>query len=76
MLTAFALDMNEGLLHLTFSETMSAGDLAVSQLLLASTPTSSEAVFTLTGSSRVANVDAPVLRVSLSVSDLNEIKRL
>ena len=75
-LTAFALDMNQGSLHLTFSETMSAVDLAVSHLSLAGTATSSGAVFTLTGSSSVVNVDAPVLLVSLSVGNLNEIKRL
>ncbi len=75
-LTAFALDMNQGTLHLTFSETMIAGDLAASQLSLAGTSTSSGAVFTLPGSSSVVNVDAPVLRVSLLVSNPNEIKRL
>ena len=77
VLVSFAINMNSGALLLTFSETMSAADLAVSQLRLANTSSSSQTTLTLSAAgSSVANVDAPVLRVNLSVTDLNEIKRL
>ena len=75
-LVSYAVDMDRGVMLLTFSETMSASDLIVSQLSLASTGLSDAAVFTLTGTSTVVNVDAPVLQVNMSVADLNEVKRL
>lgn len=77
----FVLDLNgEGLLWLTFSETVDADTFnSTSITLLNNSPGSlgpDSSSFTLSPSSSNWVWDHPIQRVSLSISDLNEIKRL
>ena len=79
-LEGFTLDLNGGgLLRLSFSETVDAASFnSTSVTLLNSSPGTLEpdTSFTLTPSSMNWVWDHPLQRVSLSSSDLNEIKRL
>jgi len=76
-LTAFNLDINQGLLTLEFSETVNAGSLNVSSIFLL--PASQEEAnqsFYLTSSSRSISLDGTQLVVNVSRQDLNAIKFL
>uniref|UniRef100_A0A1X7V1F8 Uncharacterized protein n=1 Tax=Amphimedon queenslandica TaxID=400682 RepID=A0A1X7V1F8_AMPQE len=73
-LEEYTLDLDEGLLQLTFSETVNASSLVISSLSLREDPSEAFA-YTLTTSSVVSN-DSVVLNVSFSDRDLNSIKFL
>ena len=79
-LESFVLDLNGGgLLWLSFSETVNANSFnSTSITLLHSSPriVESDTSFTLSPSSINWVWDHPIQRVSFSLSDLNEIKRL
>ena len=79
ILDRFTLDLDEGLLWLTFSETVDADTFnSTSITLLHSSPgiVAANTSFTLSSSSSNWEWDHPIQRVSLSLNDLNEIKRL
>eukprot|EP00049_Salpingoeca_infusionum_P013900 m.258945 g.258945 ORF g.258945 m.258945 type:complete len:2013 (+) comp15549_c1_seq6:290-6328(+) len=73
-LVSFALDMDQGKLSMTFSETMKASSLMKTRLTLASNPCTG-VNFTLTGGGSTVQ-DGTVLNVTLSNSDMNELKSL
>ena len=80
-LESFVLDLDgEGQLWLNFSETVDANTFnSTSIILLNNSPgriDSDASSFTLTPSSSNWDWDLPIQRISLSTSDLNEIKRL
>ena len=76
-LTAFNLDVNLGLLTLEFSETVNAGSLNVSGILLlsASQEEANQSLY-LTSGSRSISMDGTRLVVNISRQDLNNIKYL
>ena len=75
-LRAFSLDMNTGILSLTFSEAVDAGSLTASGITLHSTqmPDSSRQSYTLTVHQSVERPEPNVVFVTLSTEDLNGIK--
>ena len=77
ILVNFTLDLTSEQLILTFSETVAANTLNATQFTLQndSTDTPGES-HTLSESSRAVLIHGPVINVTLSVYDLNEIKKL
>ena len=77
VLVNFTLDLTQELLLLTFSETVDATSVNATQFTLLSSPTDPALHnYTLTSDSKVVSPHGPVINVSLSVYDLNEIKKL
>ena len=72
----FHLDMDEGTLHLTFSETVNASSFDVTQITLqdASMNMMNRARQLTTQSSLIETIDSTVLSVRLGAADLNRIK--
>ena len=75
-LVDFQLDLNVGELTLTFSETVNASSLDVTQITLLSDLQGAAQRFTLTPGSYTLSPDWPVVMVTLSAYDLNRIKEL
>ena len=79
MLTGYVFDLNQGLVTLTFSETVQASSVTVTDFALQSTEEFSvindTVVYNLTGGT-VLSTDGPVIEIVLSDFDLNEIKFL
>ena len=74
-LTAFRLDVNEGVLTMTFSETVNRSSLYIPSLFLQGSEDSSLTdIYSLTGGGSTS-YDNPIIEVTLSITDLNEIKR-
>ena len=71
VLDAFDIDMDEGILVLSFDETVNISSLLISDLLLES---GNGAMYNLNTSS-VSQPPLPVVTVQISVQDLNELKR-
>lgn len=75
LLQGFELDMNTGLLTLSYSETIDIFSLDPTRLTLQNQVYLGTTVFTLTGGS-VDRTDGTVGYVTLSTDDLNQLKRL
>ena len=75
MLTDFDLDVDDGILHLLFSETVDIRTFSQATVSLQIGRTSS-VVFTLSSSGRLVPDDAsPTIDINLDINDLNLIKR-
>ncbi|KAL5489593.1 hypothetical protein EMCRGX_G018703 [Ephydatia muelleri] len=73
--SSFSLDMNQGTLGLTFSETVRMATFNVTYITLLSSTAIPTDNYTLTGGS-FATAPQPYLTINLTLSDLNELKRL
>ena len=74
-LTAFELDMNLGIITMTFSETVNRSSLLTSMISVqGSTDHAQSDIYTLTEGTSTS-YDNPVIEIELSVTDVNEIKR-
>ena len=76
MLESFSLDMNLGILHLMFSETVQASSINVTEISLQNENIfniNTTTVYNLTGGT-VSVSDGPEITIQLSDFDLNEIK--
>ncbi|KAL5488650.1 hypothetical protein EMCRGX_G017626 [Ephydatia muelleri] len=79
MLLQFSLDMNTGVISLTFSETVSAQTFNATGFTLQSAQQrmiDSNTFFTLTTTSKDVSTDSKFQLVNLSSTDLNELKKL
>ena len=74
-LDAFELDMNTGVLTLNFSETVNSSTFDVTGVTLQSSESRALYEFTLTDGEH-STTDDPTITINLTVSDLNEIKRI
>ena len=74
-LLSFDLDMNIGRIVLTFDETVNGTTLDPTTLILQHTSLPNQPLFTLTGGNSSSEFDT-VVYLNLTISDLNEIKRL
>ena len=75
-LTGFELDMDKGEMKLTFDETVDAATFKVKQLTLqASADAPANARYELTEKSTPSKVDETIITVSLTLKDMNAIKR-
>ena len=73
MFEQFTFDLDEGHIIFTFSETVNASSLDISQVTLLSSNNTNATSYTLTGGA-VLSEDGPELTLMLSFYDLNEIK--
>jgi hypothetical protein len=74
VLTSFALNLNETFLVLSFSETVNASSLTVSQITLQNTGSNASTPITLTATSVASGSNGPVIVVTLSTADDERIK--
>lgn len=74
-LNQFTFDLDEGQIIFTFSETVNASSLNVTQFTLLSSNETNATMYTLTGGEVLSN-DGPKIILMLSFYDLNEIKHL
>ena len=72
----FRLDLNSGTLWLSFSETVDANTFDSTSVTLQNAASNPETSFTLSAGSLNSLNDQPLQRLTLSIDDLNEIKRL
>ena len=75
-LSEFGLDMNTGILALTFSETVNASSLAVSGVTLVPSQGANSSIHKIRAGVLTELHDSPTIRINLSISDVNDIKRL
>ena len=75
VLSSFHLDMNEGLLHLTFSETVRADSLQAQSISFQSMNESDAVNYTLINAT-TSSPNQPEITVRISVPDLDNIKRI
>ena len=77
MLLEFEFDLNQGLITITFSETVEAGSITVTDFTFQSdlelVPANGSVFYNLTGG-EVISSDGPIIAILLSDFDLNEIK--
>ena len=80
VLVAFDLDMNTGMIHLTFNETVNTSSLVVEQITLQSdlfeTEITTQFVFDSLSGTGSNSSDWPTITIIIGEDDLNEIKRL
>ena len=80
VLIAFDLDMNTGMIHLTFNETVNVSSLIVEQITLQSdlyeTENTTQFMFNSASGTRSNSPDWPTITINIGTDDLNEIKRL
>ena len=80
VLIAFDLDMNTGMIHLTFNETVNVSSLIVEQITLQSdlfeTENTTQFVFNSASGTRSNSPDWPTITINIGPDDFNEIKRL
>ena len=75
--SGFSLDMNEGVLTLTFDETVNSTSFRPETItLLGEQSNSTDQKVTLSGSQSSTRIDLTMIEVLLLDSDLNEVKRL
>ena len=74
-LSFFSFDLNNGLLLLTFSETVNASSLDPTAITLQSSSSSTMYSYTLTGGNATTD-NTPEVTLQLTVEDLNEVKRI
>ncbi len=75
LLNDFSLDLNTGIIHLTFDETVNSSSFNIETLTLAESVSNDTTNLTLSGGALLSN-DSTVLSHMLSVDDLNEIKQI
>ena len=79
-MVAFDLDMNTGMIHLTFNETVNVSSLIVEQITLQSdlyeTENTTQFVFNSASGTGSNSPDWPTITINIGSDDLNEIKRL
>ncbi len=75
VLNDFSLDLNTGIIHLTFDETVNSSSFIIDTLTLAEGVSMDTINLTLSGGALLTN-DSTVLSHMLSIADLNEIKRI
>lgn len=75
-LTNYTLDLNQGLLRLSFDETMQASLFNLTRLSFHNMTTNSTSYYHLTDNSTLISNDDPVMIVSLNFIDLNALKLL
>jgi hypothetical protein len=73
MLLDYLFDLDEGQLHLTFSETVDVSSVDVTGFTLHNSNTSGSLAYNLTGG-YISSTDGPEIILQLSFYDLNEIK--
>ena len=76
VLTQFSLDMNTGLLSLTFDETVDASTVNISAFTLVNRPAGYTSSHTISAPSSSTVVDSHVINITLSQDDLNDIKSI
>ena len=78
MIESYNLDLNTGILTISFSETVDVSTFEVEEIMLQNQQVLSNVttVFVLTDSSNTNSLNGPVVVVELGESDLNTIKRL
>ena len=74
-LVDYSLDLDEGILELTFDETVRSDSLNITQITFQNESDSSAAQYTLT-EAEWSNEDSTVVVIKLSAYDLNKIKQL
>ena len=75
-LDSFDLDMNTGEITLTFSETVNASLLDVTQITFLNLPENETQLYSLTDVSFTDSEDWPIIVVTIGDDDLNELKRM
>ena len=75
-LNSFTLDLDGGLIILTFSETVEAASFDPTALSLQSAASGSALVYTLRGGSVVSLEDTPYITLELTPADLNAVKAI
>ena len=75
-LANFSLDLNEGLLRLTFNETVNFNSLNVTSLTLQNSTVISDSFVTLTGGTIRNFQDSTDVEILLTLQDQNDIKRI
>ena len=75
-LLSFRLNMDDGNITLTFSETVNFTSLDILSITLQNSSTSDEVNVTLTGGSVTNIINSIFVDVLLDISDLNELKRI
>ena len=76
VLVEFSIDMDAGVFVLTFDETISAETLIVTELTFQDNETLLTTNYTLTNGSTSSQSDNTTITVTLSIDDLNELKKL
>jgi len=76
VLTSCALDLDAETFTLGFSETVDAGSILVQHFTLAQDQLGVQTTYSLHAPSGTSSADGPEIVVDISLSDLNEIKRL
>ena len=74
-LVSYSLDMNTGVLSLTFSETVSVRSLNTWAILISNRAVNASQNFVLTTNSYSLSPDWPIINVTLGASDLNALKQ-
>ena len=75
-LQGFDLDLDQEILTLTFSETVNADSLDVTQISLQSEANSTQPLYSLSDMSFTSSINGTVIVVNISTQDLNRIKQL
>ena len=76
MLLSFGLDVDSGVLSLTFDETVNSSSIAPNQVtLLGESSNATEHMLTLTGANYISPIYDTLILINLTDQDLNEIKR-
>ena len=76
VLVSFTLDMDDGNLRMTFSETVDVSSLEISEVSIHNNRTGSSVTYNLTKLSNFTSADSPIVTLPLSIFDVNELKRL
>ena len=76
LLEGFDLDMNLGMITLTFSETVNVSTLDVTEIVVLVDEVAPGQIFRLTESSLSVSSNRPIFVIEIGESNLNEIKRL
>ena len=75
-LTAFSLDMDTGILHLTFSETVNTSSITVESITLLNQATSNFPIMlSLSGGTVLTTMDSTMIDVEITKMDFDTIKR-
>ena len=74
-LVSYSLDMNTGVLFLTFSETVSVESLNTRAILISNSAVNATQNFMLTTNSSSVSPDWPIINVTLGANDLNALKQ-
>ena len=75
-LNSFTIDVNNGLIVLTFSETVEAASFDPTALTLQSSDSGTALMYTLQGGSVLSLEDTPYISLELTTADLNAVKAI